>query len=212
MVRRSEAGYTLLILMVFISVLTVGLMVALPVLETQSRREKEEELLFRGRQYVEAVRLFVKENPGSYPESIKDLVKKRYLRKPFPEPMTKTESWNLILLPAQAGRPAESPRAFSSRAKRNSRRMPAGDNEEDGREEATETAGGETRSLQQVMVVPEKLLSSIDNPRIIGVVSPSGQKSFFVYDQKETYDTWLFYYGREPGANPEIILFGAPTK
>ncbi|MCX6565819.1 MAG: type II secretion system protein [Candidatus Aminicenantes bacterium] len=209
MVRRSEAGYTLLVLMVLISVLTVGLMVALPVLETQSWREKEEELLFRGRQYVEAVRLFVKENPGSYPESIEDLIKNRYLRKAFLEPMTKGGKWNLILLPAQAAAPAAS-RPIPSRGERTPKRIP--DKDQDGEAEEAGAAGGETTSLQQVMVMPEKFLSSIDNPRIIGVVSPSGRKSFFIYDENETYDTWLFYYGREPGAKPEIIVFGAPTK
>jgi type II secretory pathway pseudopilin PulG len=205
MVRHSEAGYTLLVLMVLISILTVGLMVALPVLETQSWREKEEELQFRGRQYVEAVRLFIKKNPGSYPESVEDLVKKRYLRKAFLEPMTKEGKWNLILLPAQTVAPAAI-RPIPPSQDQTSKPMTDKNNEQ------AEAAGGETTSLQQVMVMPEKLLSSIDNPRIIGVVSPSDRKSFFIYDENETYNTWLFYYGREPGAKPEIILFGAPTK
>ncbi len=49
-------------------------------------------------------------------------------------------------------------------------------------------------------------------PRIIGVVSPSAEKSFFLFEENETYDTWLFYYGRAKGAKPEIIRFGASDK
>ncbi|HOY99347.1 MAG TPA: type II secretion system protein [Candidatus Aminicenantes bacterium] len=212
MVRPSEAGYTLLILMVFISVMTVALAIALPVLETQGWREKEEELLFRGRQYVEAVRLYADKNPGQYPKSIEELVKGRYLRKAFPEPMTREGKWNLILLPAQAGElGAPGPKAPAARGKA-SRSRPAkkGEEPEDAGDFAA--AEGEPSSLTQVMVVPEKLLSSVDNPRIIGVVSPSGRKSFFIYDKNESYDTWLFFFGRTPGQNPEIIRFGTPLK
>jgi len=48
-------GYILLLLLVAIFVLSLGLLVAVPVLETQLQREKEEELIFRGKQYLEAI-------------------------------------------------------------------------------------------------------------------------------------------------------------
>ncbi len=119
--------------------------------------------------------------------------------------------WNLILLPAQAGgssRPGRSPGRPGE-----SFEEPAGQEREKSEEAGDfEAADGEPSSLTQVMVVPEKLLSSVDNPRIIGVVSPSGRKSFFIYDKNESYDTWLFFFGRTPGQNPEIIRFGAPLK
>ncbi|MHB8055015.1 MAG: type II secretion system protein [Candidatus Aminicenantales bacterium] len=198
MVRRSEAGYTLLILMVFISVLTVAFLIAMPILETQSRREREDELQFRGRQYVEAIRLFVRKNPGGFPKSIEDLVKKRFLRKAYADPMTKSGTWNIILMPGLEDFTAESPLSQP------------GDQDEEGPPQ--EASDGGTTAVTKVMLVPEKLLSSVDNPRIIGVVSTSKQKSFYIYDENETYDTWLFYLGREKGAKPEIIHFGAPTK
>jgi type II secretory pathway pseudopilin PulG len=198
MVRRFEAGYTLLILMVFVSILSITFLIAMPILETQSRREREEELQFRGRQYVEAVRLFVQKNPGSFPKSIEDLVKKRFLRKIYADPMTKSGKWNIILLPGLEDFTAESPLSES------------GEQDEEG--PPTGSAEEGTAGVTKVMLVPEKLLSSVANPRIIGVVSTSNQKSFYVYDENETYDTWLFYLGREKGAKPEIIRFGAPTK
>ena len=64
-----ERGYTLLIVMFAIFLLTLGLMLAMPVWQTQIQRELEEELIFRGRQYVEAVRLFQIKNPGTFPAS-----------------------------------------------------------------------------------------------------------------------------------------------
>lgn len=190
MVRRSESGVTLLILMVFISVMTMGLLVALPVWHTQMQRELEEELIFRGRQFVEAIRIFQTKNPGTFPRDLEELVKKRCLRKLFRDPMTKDGRWNLILQQGVRAAPGPAPRGR-------------------GRSGASSkgTAGG-----PQLLLVPEASLSSIQNPQIIGVASPSPRKSFRVYEDNETYDTWLFYYGRDPAQKSEIVRFGQPAK
>lgn len=204
MVKPPEAGYSLLVLMVGISLLLIGMMIAMPVLSTQARREKEAELLFRGAQYVEAVRLYVRNNPGHFPESIEDLVEKRYLRRAFPDPMTRDGKWNLILMADRAGVPSAAPAASlrersQAAAGRRSGRQPS-------------RAAAAPVSVQRVMVVPESSIESVAAPRIIGVVSSSAEKSFSLFDENETYDTWLFYYGRTKGAKPEIIRFGASDK
>ena len=72
----KASGYTLIILLFALTVLTLGLMVAVPVWETQIQREKEEELIFRGRQYVEAIRIFQMKYPGSFPKSLDELMQK----------------------------------------------------------------------------------------------------------------------------------------
>jgi type II secretory pathway pseudopilin PulG len=104
MVKRPERGYVLIMLMMAVLVLAIGLTVAIPVLETELRREKEAELIFRGRQYVEAVRLFQAKNPGRFPASLKELSDEGFLRKPFPDPMTASGEWDVVLEPGgQAG-------------------------------------------------------------------------------------------------------------
>jgi hypothetical protein len=67
-------------------------------------------------------------------------------------------------------------------------------------------------NLQRLMVVPQDNLSAVDNPRILGVVSSSPKKSFRIYNEGETYDQWLFYYGADPNAKPEIVYFGREEK
>jgi type II secretory pathway pseudopilin PulG len=190
MVRRGDSGTTLLILMVFISVMTVGLLVALPVWHTQMQRELEEELIFRGRQYVEAIRIYQTKNPGSFPRSLEELVKSRFLRKLYPDPMTKDGRWNLIL--DLGGATVAAPAARGR------------DRSNQPREARPPTS--------QVLIVPEASLSAIANPRIIGVTSSSPRKSFRIFEENETYDTWLFYYGHDPAKKPEIVRFGQPTK
>ena len=181
----DRAGYSLVILMLALFVLAIGLLVAVPVWTTQVQREKEEELIFRGEQYVEAVRLYLAKNPATFPKSIDDLVRGRCLRRPYRDPMTKDGKWNLIL---QYG--AGVPRRPT---------QPAG-------------VGAQSGGIKQVLVVPQDSLSAVENPRLLGVVSTSTKKSFRIYNEGESYDEWLFFYGSDPNAKPEIVYFGRTEK
>ena len=175
----KRKGYTLLILMVAVSILSIGLLIAIPVWQTQIQREKEEELIFRGKQYVEAIRIYQLKNPGSFPQSLNELVEEKCLRKLFPDPMTEHGEWNIILLTGRVARERQQQRQ---------------------------------RSPQRVLVAPLKALSSIDNPRIIGVVSSSTKKSIRIYLDQDTYDKWLFFYGQDPRKMPEIIFYAKREK
>jgi len=190
---KREAGYTFLILMAMVTILAIGLLVAVPVWRTQIQRENEEELIFRGGQYVEAVRVYQTKNPGSYPKSIEELLKGRYLRRPFPDPMTSDGRWDLVL---QASSTIEA----GSTSSPTPSIQPGEAN-----------ASGAAPAVQ-VLVVPWNSLSSIATPRIIGVVSRSPRKSLRILDDNETYDTWIFYYGKVPGGKTEIIRLERPDK
>jgi hypothetical protein len=63
-------------------------------------------------------------------------------------------------------------------------------------------------SVQRIMVAPESALSSIRNAQILGVVSSSTLKSFRIYNEEESYDKWLFFYGYDPSNPPEILYYG----
>ena len=100
--NRRRKGYTLLILVFAVSIVSIGLIVAVPVWQTQIQREKEEELIFRGNQYVEAVRLYQLKKPGTFPSTLEELVEEKCLRRLFKDPMTTHGEWNIIL-PYQRG-------------------------------------------------------------------------------------------------------------
>lgn len=172
---NKNKGYTLIILMVAIAVMSVGLLVVIPVLKTQLQREKEEELIFRGKQYVEAVRLFQIKFPGDFPKNLEELLEEKCLRKLFEDPMTENGEWNIILHYER----------ISSKKK---------------------------RSLQKVLIAPLRALSSIDNPRILGVVSSSTKESIKIYNDQESYDKWFFFYGQDPHKMPEIVYYGQKEK
>lgn len=100
---RTDHGYVLIILMMVVLVLFIGLTVAIPVLQTELQREKEAELIFRGRQYVEAVRLFQMKTPGRFPSSLGELEEKKFVRRLYKDPMTEKGEWNVVLLLGQPG-------------------------------------------------------------------------------------------------------------
>jgi type II secretory pathway pseudopilin PulG len=86
------------------AVMAVFLTVAVQSASFQAQREKEEELIFRGQQAVEAIRLFRARN-GRFPLTLDELVKAkpRVLRKPWVDPMTGKPDWLPVYLGEEGG-------------------------------------------------------------------------------------------------------------
>jgi type II secretory pathway pseudopilin PulG len=76
-------------LLVAMSVMAVMLGLALPVWQTAIRREREAELVFRGEQYVQAIRLFQRRYAGTFPPNVDVLVEQRFLRRRYQDPITR---------------------------------------------------------------------------------------------------------------------------
>jgi len=176
--------------------ITIGLLIALPVWQTQIQREKEEELIFRGKQFTEAIRLYQTKKPGQYPSSLQELVEEKCLRRLFIDPMTTHGEWNIIL-PYQRG------------ATSRTRRPPS---RQRGRQQRAGETSAARQSFQKIYIVPLSVLPSVDNPAIIGVVSSSTKKAFKIYLNESTYDKWLFMHGLDPQSMPEIVYYGQEEK
>jgi type II secretory pathway pseudopilin PulG len=94
--RRNDAGYAMAALLVTIAVMGVLMTVAMPAWRQQAKREKEAELIFRAGQYVHAIELFKRKTANAYPPNIDVLIKGRFLRKKFTDPMTKNGEFRLL--------------------------------------------------------------------------------------------------------------------
>ena len=94
---RSEAGYNMVMLVILITVMTILLGMALPYWSHWIQREKEEELIFRGLQYAEAIRVF-RTRFGRAPIRLQELieVKPRCIRKLWEDPMTDDGKWGIL--------------------------------------------------------------------------------------------------------------------
>jgi type II secretory pathway pseudopilin PulG len=188
-----RSGYMLLILLFAIFIISLGLTLALPVWKTQVQREAEAELIFRGRQYVEAVRVFQTKNPGRFPETIEELLEEKCLRRPFKDPMTDHGEWNVILLFPQGPQ-------RGTRPQRRRGRQP----------QQSQTSA--PAAPQKVLIAPLAMIDAIDNAQIIGVVSTSTEMSKMIYNDQTSYDQWLFYYGQDAEKLPEIVYYGQETE
>jgi type II secretory pathway pseudopilin PulG len=89
-----------------IAVLTILVAAIGPSIYAVVQRDKETELIFRGRQYARAIQLFQRRF-GRLPTSIKELAESRphTLRRRYKEPMCDCDEWHLIF----AGTPEATP-------------------------------------------------------------------------------------------------------
>jgi len=88
--RRSERGYILITLILFVALIAIAAVVTAPIIAFQVKRDREEELIHRGVQYSRAMKHFVKKF-GRYPTRIEELENTnqvRFLRKRYKDPVT----------------------------------------------------------------------------------------------------------------------------
>ena len=97
--RSKESGYVLLAVMLTLMLMLIALSVEAPRIAQQIKREKEEELVHRGKDYATAVKRFVHKNGGRYPLSVEQLENTnhiRFLRKKYVDPMTGDSDWKMV--------------------------------------------------------------------------------------------------------------------
>ncbi len=105
-----EGGFTYLGLLVIILIMGVVLASAGEVWHMAMKREKEQELLFVGNQFRQAIRLYYERTPPMaqrYPMRLEDLLgdprypsTQRYLRKIYADPITGSTKWGLVKGPS----------------------------------------------------------------------------------------------------------------
>ncbi len=95
MSRRREAGYALVALMATLTIGAIVLAAALPSWRYLIKNDREEELIFRGGQIADAIQRYQKKN-GAFPPNLETLVKTRFLRKLYKDPMTRDGKWRLL--------------------------------------------------------------------------------------------------------------------
>lgn len=166
----GNRGYAMAALLVGMSVMAVLMGALLPVWSHMATREKEEELIFRGKQYARAIGLFQRKYANTPPPSIDILVEQRFLRKKYKDPITKGDFQPIYANQAAiqapvaapgAQRPGQAPSATLS--------TPAQQTLQSGA--TTGAQGG-----------------------LIGVTSKSKDASIKIYNGREHYNEWAFVY------------------
>ena len=183
---RKPNGYVLLVLLVFSTLLLISLSAALPSLTTQAKREREEELIFRGRQYERAIALFHRQF-NRHPTSVKELLRSdrmRFLRRTYEDPMTRDGQWRFIYADA-SGQILDSSSGSSKGTTAIGENRAAEDRES--------SRAMSFFSSQKRPVTSSKSTGVAATGRfLVGVASTSSKNSIKVWRGKTRYDEWEF--------------------
>jgi type II secretory pathway pseudopilin PulG len=222
----APTGYTLVAIMIFLAILTISVLVVAPTLYKVMQREREEELLFRGKQYAMAIMNFQRRQ-GRLPMELKELMKTqpRSARKLFKEPMCDCDDWGLI----HPGDPWPRPRvdlnstdgaadtnptgprsSTSSPFPSTYGTPPSGTGSTDGGRGASPGRGqGNGAGFSG-----DTLFQNTDQgepPRpIIGVYSKLHKKGLRTFKGYEYYDDWGFIAGQNNDDIPSFLIRGVP--
>ena len=105
--RRPEAGYSMVALLAAVAIMMVMMAAAVPSWRYVMRNDAEEELLFRGGEIADAIARYQRRNGNALPPSLEVLVKGKFLRRAYKDPMTKHGRWR-FLRPGEAVAPVAS--------------------------------------------------------------------------------------------------------
>lgn len=96
---NSEEGYVLVAVVFMMVILILSLSVAIPKVREDIQRDRDEETMQRGQQYIRAIQLYYRKF-HAYPPNIDALVKTndiRFLRKKYIDPTTRKDEWKPIM-------------------------------------------------------------------------------------------------------------------
>ena len=106
---RRQQGFTLAGALILIAVAGAGMAAYGEMASHAAQREKEQELLFVGNQFRQAIGAFYEGTPGAakqFPKKLEDLLQdqrypvvRRHLRRIYADPMTGKPAWGLIQAP-----------------------------------------------------------------------------------------------------------------
>jgi type II secretory pathway pseudopilin PulG len=177
------------VLLVAMSIMAIMLAIAMPVWKHTAQREKEEELVFRGTQYVHAIALFQRKTANAYPPNVDLLVREKYLRKKYKDPITNDDFMPLPVGAAAA--PGTSGRDSQPGGR-------GGQTASDGRGSLT-TFGSNAGTVPQGVggrgsATPLGAPSAGTIGGISGVASKSKDQSIRIYNGRTHYNEWAFVY------------------
>ena len=180
---RHDAGYAMAALLVGMAVMAIMLSAAMPTWSQMIRRDKEEELIFRGTQYARAINQYQRKFANASPANLDVLIEQRLLRKKFRDPLSpgKDGEFQMLYLSNQA--PASRGGAFG-----------AVGGAAAGRGTGTGSATGPNPSGAPGEISPGATTSYSTTPSggIVGVTSKNTGASIKVYKGKKRYNEWQF--------------------
>lgn len=212
-IKKLHEGYALPALMVMTTLILVVLTSAEISWQKRMQRAREEELIFRGKQYMRAIMLFQRKT-GAYPTSIEALLNTNnmhFLRKVWLDPITNSDDWRWIRLTPDAplmrnlggggtsGRDSSSTTSGRQSSSSMSGQSVFGSASSGGPNSGSPNIGQTSASGGGFSGQRSRGGTGLMMYPIIGVASKSPQKSLKTFNNQTQYDHWEFIY--LPGMN-----------
>ena len=174
---RAQSGYAMAALLVAMTVMAIILTAAIPTWSQMIRREKEEELIFRGTQYARAINQYQRKFANASPATLDVLIQQRLLRKKFRDPFATDKEGEFQLLYLNQQGPAS--RGGGGAGQTSARGIGTGQRQTGTGTVQGGTGGGTTYSTQP-------------SGGIVGVASKNTGTSIRIYKGKQRYNEWQF--------------------
>lgn len=219
-------------LLVGLSVMAVLLGAAMPVWSKQAQREREEEYLFRAREYARGVMKWQHKYGASFPPSLDVLVEQRFVRRKYKDPLSGQDFNPVYQTAAPIGQPGVGTAGGSAKPGQipqgqtqsvggfgsgtaagggfgSGTGAPGGGTPTTGGFGAGGAFGGGTATMGQTGgTATQSPQGAMPGAPVIGVVSKSKATSIKVYNGRTRYDQWaITYQDIKPGKGlpPDIL-------
>jgi type II secretory pathway pseudopilin PulG len=167
---EGERGFSLVIVLGGITVMMILLGAAVPTWRYIMQDDREQELFFRGDQIARAVEEYQRKNGNAFPPSFEVLVKGKFLRREYKDPMVKGGKWRIV-------RPGEAVAATPTTSGTGAR---------------TGSTTTTTTTIPSAFGPPGGTSVGV----IAGVVSTSHENSLRLFNGRTRYDQWIFLAGQ----------------
>lgn len=207
--KLNERGFTLAGALTILAILAIFWALTLPLWARIKQRDNEEELIFRGNEYIEAIGRY-HQKYGTYPPDLDTLQKLKFIRKLYLDPMTKTGKWKVLhpdaLVQTGAAGTINMPGGNTpggitdDKDKKGGKKNKPGlknDDDDDDDEDMEDNSSNPNdpfglKDEDDKDSDEEKEVESVGP--IVGVVSRSKKESLRIYNGQDKYNKWKFVY------------------
>ena len=205
----KQQGYTLAGALALIAIMSILMALSLPIWSRVKLRDNEEELIFRGKEYVEAIARY-HARFHSFPADLETLYKQKFIRKLYKDPMTKTGEWK-VLHPdslVQTGAAGQINQPGQQKEENEPGQIPGSFGKDQAKTEKENPEDSEAKSKDVAEEEPE---TESTGP-VVGVVSRSGKTSIRIYNNQNKYNKWVFVFTPQQQEQAKPLQDGQPGK
>lgn len=207
--KLNERGFTLAGALTILAIIAIFWALTLPLWARIKQRDNEEELIFRGNEYIEAIGRY-HQKYGTYPPDLETLQKLKFIRKLYVDPMTKSGKWKVLhpdsLVQTGAAGQINMPggntpgSVTDDKNKKQGKKNKLGLNSDDEDEDDEDMEDGDSSNPNDPFGLKDEDKDSDEEKEVesigpvVGIVSRSKKDSIKIYNGQDKYNKWKFVY------------------